>query len=336
MSEEPEKVEQKQTSVDRLSNHKLASALVATVISVTVSTGLILFSTLFLERYGWMLFVGVPIVVGFCPPVLYGCRERRSFRESLIVSLISFCFLPVVLLVFGIEGLLCLVMALPIALPLALAGTVLGHFLQATLHNKSLASMCVLLLVILSNPVLMGTEHAIDPAPPLLIVSTSITIEASPETVWGHVIGFSKLPEPEDGIFSTGISYPKRAEIHGKGVGAVRYCVFSTGTFVEPITAWEPPKLLKFSVRETPAPMKEWSPYDNLQPPHLHGFLVSKKGQFRLRHLPDGHTELVGTTWYINNVWPMDYWELWSDHIIHRIHERVLKHIKTQSEQERS
>jgi hypothetical protein len=28
--------------------------------------------------------------------------------------------------------------------------------------------------------------------------------------------------------------------IEGAGVGAMRYCVFSTGTFVEQVTVWEP------------------------------------------------------------------------------------------------
>jgi phosphoribosylformylglycinamidine (FGAM) synthase-like enzyme len=43
---------------------------------------------------------------------------------------------------------------------------------------------------------------------------------------------------------------------------------------------------------------------------------------------------LEGTTWYYHNIRPTFYWQLWSDHIIHKIHERVLTHIKTNAENE--
>ena len=59
---------------------------------------------------------------------------------------------------------------------------------------------------------------------------------------------------------------PISAEIEGKGVGAVRHCIFTTGAFVEPITVWDEPNTLAFDVTEQPPPMKELSPYD-IRPP---------------------------------------------------------------------
>ena len=64
----------------------------------------------------------------------------------------------------------------------------------------------------------------------------------------------------------------------------------------------------------------------------LTGFLVSERGQFRLVRLPSGHTLLEGTTWYHHGMWPVAYWQVWSDYIIHAIHLRVLKHIKESAE----
>jgi hypothetical protein len=102
--------------------------------------------------------------------------------------------------------------------------------------------------------------------------------------------------------------------------------------FVEPIEVWDEPRLLKFSVTANPAPMQEWTPYREIHPPHLTGFLVSKQGQFRLTPLAGGRTKLEGTTWYQHGLWPANYWQLWSDHIIHTIHLRVLRHVKQLSE----
>ena len=79
--------------------------------------------------------------------------------------------------------------------------------------------------------------------------------------------------------------------------------------------------------------MREWSPYA-IHPAHLDHYLQSHQGEFFLEGLPDGRTRLVGTTWYSNRMWPGPYWSLWSDYIIHRIHERVLVHIKKLAEGE--
>jgi hypothetical protein len=108
--------------------------------------------------------------------------------------------------------------------------------------------------------------------------------------------------------------------------------VFSTGAFVEPIEIWDEPRLLKFSVTENPAPMREITPYASIEPPHLHGYFVSHQGQFLLTPLPGGRTRLEGTTWYSHTIWPETYWHLWSDYIIHRIHVRVLEHIRAEAE----
>jgi hypothetical protein len=78
--------------------------------------------------------------------------------------------------------------------------------------------------------------------------------------------------------------------------------------------------------------MQEWTVYSEIHPRHLNGFLISRQGQFLLTPLPGGRTRLEGTTWYQHHLWPAAYWQLWSDEIIHRIHRRVLNHIKRLSE----
>jgi hypothetical protein len=133
-------------------------------------------------------------------------------------------------------------------------------------------------------------------------------------------------------VFRAGIAYPMRAEIRGEGVGAVRYCVFSTGAFVEPITRWEPERRLSFDVAAQPRPLQEWSPYANVAPPHLDGYFRSRRGEFRLVALPDGRTRLEGSTWYEMRLEPAAYWVLFGDAFISRIHRRVLVHIATNAE----
>jgi hypothetical protein len=101
---------------------------------------------------------------------------------------------------------------------------------------------------------------------------------------------------------------------------------------VEPITAWDEPRLLQFDVGEQPRAMEELSLYNDLRPPHLENYFIARKGQFELKSLADGTTLLEGTTWYQNRFWPAPYWHLWSDAIIDSIHNRVLLHIKSLAE----
>ena len=199
-------------------------------------------------------------------------------------------------------------------------------------RNESRNPTASLCLVVLLLPLSGAVEHITHAAPPLYQVQSSIEISAPPSVVWRKVVAFSEIAPPDELIFRAGIAYPIRAEITGHGAGAVRRCIFSTGPFVEPIETWDEPHLLRFGVTENPAPLNEMSPYGKIQPPHLHGYFVSHQGQFLLTELPGGRTRLEGTTWYTDAIWPAPYWRIWSDYIIHRIHMRVLMHIKQEVE----
>jgi len=282
--------------------------------------------------YGLGLFVALPFCLGLLSVLIYTWRAPHSYAQCVAVSVLACGVFGVALLAFAFEGAICLLMAAPIAGGLAALGGTLGYAIQRHTYHR-LESAAMLLLLALFPPAIIGAEAVAHPPAPEFAVRSAIEINASPERVWREVVEFSQLPEPREWLFRAGIAYPIRAEIHGRGAGAVRYCVFSTGPFVEPITTWDEPRRLEFSVTHVPAPMHELSPYKGLHPPHLDGFLVSHKGHFALTPLPGGRTRLEGATWYSHHLWPASYWRLWSDYFIHRIHLRVLRHIQAAAEQ---
>ena len=108
--------------------------------------------------------------------------------------------------------------------------------------------------------------------------------------------------------------------------------MFSTGAFVEPITAWEPGCRLAFDVAASPPPLRELGLYAEVAPPHLDNYLRSRRGEFRLIVLPGNRTRLEGSTWYELEMAPEGYRQLIGDALIHRIHLRVLDHIKREVE----
>jgi hypothetical protein len=309
-----------------------ASAAVALAISVPLALGSVLLGVFSLRTYGWGLFVGMPFCLGMVSVLLYGLSRPQPLGDCLKVALLATTLTGLGILGFALEGLICLLMAAPIGYALAILGALIGYAIQARPWSSQ-ETPYLLLAVLLTLPGMMGAESFAAPEPAIIEVCSVVEIDAPPEVVWRHVIAFPELPEPDEWYFRAGVAYPIRAHIAGRGPGAVRHCVFSTGTFVEPIDVWDAPKRLRFRVTDQPPPLREWSPFD-IHPPHLDHYLVSHRGQFHLVPLPGGRTRLEGTTWYSNHMWPAAYWQLWSDAIIHRIHLRVLRHIRGLAEQE--
>ena len=307
------------------------SAVAGIVATLSLSVLGALISTEIFHDYGVGLFLGLPFCLGLTTVLIYGYHERRGKLECFGVAMLALLLSACTLLLFAIEGAGCLNMAAPLAIPLAWLGSSVGYYLHLSRHPEIRPGRA-LLSVILMLPAFMGAEHFKAPEPPLLSVTSTVDVDAPPDAVWKHVITFPPLPEPTEFVFRMGVAYPLRAEIDGRGPGAIRRCVFSTGAFVEPINVWDEPRLLKFSVTDNPPAMQEWTFYSAIHPPHLRGFLVSSGGQFRLTPLPGNRTRLEGTTWYRHSMWPVGYWRIWSDYIIHRIHLQVLTHVKRLTE----
>jgi hypothetical protein len=312
----------------------LGSAAISVLLTVPVGLGLAVLGSQLLTNYGWGLFVALPFAMGFAAATIYGLRQPRSLPGCIGVACLSTALLAAGLLALAFEGMVCIIMAAPIALPLAGFGGACAYGVQrrAQFHRDAPVYLSALLIFV---PGVEWTEHVVATPSPTFVVRSAIDVHVPPEKVWRQVVAFSEIPPPTEWMFRAGIAYPIRAEILGSGPGAERHCVFSTGEFVEPVQVWDEPRRLKFSVTSNPPPMEEWTPYSHIDPPHSHGFLVSNGGQFLLTPLPDGGTRLEGTTWYHHGLWPATYWRLWSDVIIHRIHMRVLTHIRDEAEKAR-
>jgi uncharacterized membrane protein YhaH (DUF805 family) len=310
---------------------RAASALVSIAVTSVMGLAFTLLGTQVVAQYGWGLFVGLPFCLGLFAVLTHSYHEPRSFAECVTIAVLPVAILGAVLLVVAIEGVICLAMGAPLASVLALLGGSLGFVIQAA-HWGRRQAPAMLSMVVLLTPGLYGVEHFTRPQPGVFEVKSAIEINAPPERVWEKVVTFTEIPPPKETLFRAGLAYPIRAEITGHGAGAVRHCVFSTGPFIEPIIVWDQPHLLRFAVTENPAPMNELTPYGHIEPKHLHGYFESHQGQFLLTELPGGRTRVEGTTWYSHSMWPETYWHWWSDYIIHRIHMRVLEHIRREAE----
>lgn len=302
------------------------------IISIILTLILVLIlgmiSIYFLGEYGWTVFGFIPLLIGFMPPFITSRTKNITRNKSYKLSFITLGLACLGLLIFAMEGLICIAMASPILGLLTLIGSYLGFISQGKRIINSTNSTIAIIIMTIG---LMSFDMINEPKG-LISVVTKITVNSNIDEVWTNVVTFNKIDEPIDWIFKTGISYPTDATIDGTGIGAIRYCNFTTGSFIEPITKWEKPNLLQFDVKEQPIPMNELNPFWEVHPPHLDGYFKSYKGQFKLTKVSENKTILEGTTWYQVNLNPEIYWKSWSNFIIHRIHNRVLNHIKKESE----
>ena len=299
---------------------------VAAALAITVPTVLI---GVYLRRmYSAGLFLGTPFTIGYISAYVFNAREAQTERHTLQVALLAVALAGGAMLVFALEGVVCIALAFPLAALLALPGAILGRAVALrTIGPSARASLGALLapLVVLASPRL---------APPSHDVVTVVEVEAPPVVVWRHVVAFPDLPEPDEWIFRAGVAAPLRARIEGRGAGATRYCDFTTGSFVEPITVWEEHRRLGFDITAQAPPMREWSPYREVNPPHLDGYFRATQGEFRLIALPGNRTRLEGRTRYVVDMFPQSYWTLSADRLVTAIHRRVLRHIKEVAEEE--
>ena len=313
------------------SRHNLVNALILTLLLLVPLGWLLVYLSADLsQQYGITLFVLGPFVAGWLSATILHRAAGALLGDCLLGFALVMIFGGLVLFSVGTEGLVCLLMASPLVIAVGTVGCVVGYLVAQSTWLSNHRTWLTGLLVA-AWPVGLVTEIVSPGRPELHAVRTEITVQAPVDVVWKVTISFEHLPEPTEELFRLGVAYPIAAKIEGQGVGAVRHCIFNTGTFVEPIQVWQPPNLLGFAVTDQPPPMRELSPWP-INPPHLHGSLVCRRGEFRLEPLGSNQTRLIGTTWYELHMWPEWYWHLWSDYCIHQIHTRVLRHIANLAE----
>lgn len=277
--------------------------------------------------YGWLTFVFVPVIVGFQSAFVLSRRKpSATLGQAIGIAIVSIICMGGLAIAIAVEGLICVAMAAPLAIPLAALGGALGYL--ATKETKVQSSTAFLLLVGLT-PFGATIEHAIAPQADTFEITTSVDLAAPPERVWRAIVEPGKPEAPSNWLFRAGVGYPLSNHLEGTGPTATRYCDFSTGKLVEPVILWDENRELRFRVAVNPPPMRELSPYRDLHPPHLDGFLVARQGRFKLTPLANGGTLLEATSWYQHHLWPSRYWRLWSDYLIHSIHQMVLSDIRS-------
>jgi hypothetical protein len=278
--------------------------------------------------YGYGILILSPFVIGAVTAYLANRTGDIGFARTVRAVVAATLLGAAGLVIFALEGVVCIVLAAPLASLAAIVGALFGYGAAQSAQRRRASHS---LLGVAMLPMAFASEHVL---PPITHFETaeSIVVAAPPGLVWQAVVDMGTLKEPVALPFRLGVAYPVRATILGRGVGAIRLGVFSTGVARERITVWSPGRELAFAVLDSPPAMHEMSPYHTVHAPHIRGYFTTLETRFVLEPLPGGKTRIVEHTEHVLKLEPVLYWMPLARLIVHENNARVLTHIKSQAE----
>jgi len=196
--------------------------------------------------------IGVPMALGFITIWFTDYREANNWGIWIITPWLP--SLACLLCAFALlwEGLICIILLLPLILILSSVGGLLAGICLKILKSKRDRTYCLIAvacLPFLASPL----EQLRSINSQVRTVDTQIKIHASEQIVWNQIESVRPISENEQSFSFThmiGFPRPLEAKLVGDGVGAVRYATFEKGVlFIETINEWDSPHRLSFSIR---------------------------------------------------------------------------------------
>lgn len=302
--------------------HKIQGVLAGVAIIVFA----VFVSTVSFGAYGWGLFVLTPVTVGMTTAYIANRDIDIGFGPTLGLVMWAATLGSLALVMFALEGLICILMAAPLGALAALVGAAFGQALAFAGHRRGRPFFAIALL-----PAAFALQAAM---PPSIAIATeeAVDISAPPLAVWNVLTSEDPIASPPGLVGRAGLAYPIRGHILGSGIGAERLGYFSTGIARERITEWAPGRRLAFRVVTQPPAMEEMSPYRRVHAPHLHGYFDTAETCFELRPLPGGGTRLTLRASHVLRIDPVLYWEPIARWALRENTRHVLRDIKDRAE----
>ena len=242
----------------------------------------------------------------------------------------AMCLFLVAMFVTLLEGLICIVLVVPVFL---VAGS-LGGLVGGAIHNAKGTNRSTLpalaLLPFLFGPI----ENAMPHQRSVETVTNTIHIGASPEVVFDQLADVRAIKPNELGfsfVHLIGLPKPVEAQMSGTGLGAVRTSRWEKNVwFQEVITMADRPRVLqyRFVVPKGAIPRQALDEHVEINGDYFE--LVD--GGYTLERSADGGTELSLTTRFVNKSRLQIYGNLWGKLVLKDFHGSILGLMKTRSE----
>lgn len=260
--------------------------------------------------YGLSFFVFLPFALGY---VLGNSTIKTFSLYGLIFSLILFFTL---LLVGNLEGMICILMALPLIIAPLAVGAILKYFIEKyrksdKKNNKiksSILPLCLFLTLSFVETELTKNEQFI------IEVKSEIILPYSSLQVYETIKSVDTLDAEKPFLMKLDLPIPQKCVLEEEKVGGIRTCYFEGGQIVERISELEKGKVLKMNVIDYQLTGRKW--------------LGFKEAIYLFEELKNGHTKMTRITTYTSELYPRFYWQPLEKIGIEQEHEYVFSNLK--------
>lgn len=196
---------------------------------------------------GFLVFV--PFFMGWITASAGQTDGEAHWARWIFSPWIAILLGDVFVFVAGIEGMICIIFAIPITLAVGSIGGIAGGLAARTrILSQRAATLCLALLPFLVS----GIEAKLNAPLTIRTVHTSIVIHAPAEVVWRNIERVPRIDPSEihpSWTHRIGFPLPEEATLDHEGVGGVRHASFAGGLlFIETIDRWKPLQQIGFTI----------------------------------------------------------------------------------------
>jgi hypothetical protein len=258
---------------------------------------------------GFTFFILVPFSIGF----FLGVKLDWNIFWVIAVAtgLAAFFFL---LITSQLEGLVCVIMLLPLFIPLILFGLLLGYdirkrLLKESKNNNIKITLYPLIILLFSG----GIEHFFSSKYDHAKVESTIYLPYDAAIVYDFIKSVDTLEGEKSFLMNLGLSVPQKCVLEKEEAGAKRICYFQDGSIEEKVIDIKRGEFIKMKVTDYNLPGFKWLKFDDAI------YLFTQEGD---------STKLTRITTYQSQLKPRIYWEFWEKQAIEAQHEYVLNDLK--------
>lgn len=282
-------------------------------------TGGLLFLGLLLQYsglagLGWAFFLLFPFAVGFASVVAAGTLGRAAM--SLGLSTLGLVIFLLLAIAFGLEGLVCALMAMPLLFFAILFGAIIAYICRKTIWQERISNERRLSMIALPLILLLVSDRLSRLGPEeqeMTTVTSSTTLPQGANEVFAALQAMDTLDAERPWLLEIGLPVPYKCVLEGEHVGAKRHCLFPNGHITAEITRYEPGELLSMSVTEYDLTGRHWFHFGDA----AYTFEEMRQG-----------TRVTRTSSYRSELGPRWYWAPLERMGIEQEHEFVLRSLK--------
>ncbi len=260
--------------------------------------------------YGLSFFVFLPFALGY---ILGKSTIKSISLWGLIVSIAIFFIL---LFVGNLEGMVCILMAMPIIILAVAIGFlvkyIVGKYRKAdkkeNLFKSSILPFCLFIFFGFAEVELAKNDNNV------IEVKSEIILPYSTIEVFEAIKSVDTLDAEKPFLMKLDLPIPQKCILEEERIGGIRTCYFEGGKIVEKITELERGKVLKMDVIDYQLTGRKW--------------LGFKEAVYLFDEMENGKSKLTRITTYTSELYPRFYWEPLEKIGIEQEHAYVFKNLE--------